>query len=86
MSRRRGEQQPHQENVGTQSRRSSKDEGNQTAVAAAVKLEWFVHTPVQTPTKGGQQTQEKAQLGAPPDRKSHGQPSATPAALAIKTK
>lgn len=54
MSRRRGEEQVQHENVGTQQLHSSKEKGSQMATAAAAKLERFVHTQVQTPTKSGQ--------------------------------
>lgn len=73
--------------VETQHLCSSKEKGTQMAMAAAAvaKLERFVHTPGQTPRKGGQQVQVKTQQGAPADRKSHGHlPAAAPSASAIK--
>lgn len=61
--RKKGEEQPHQENAGSQTTRSVKEKGKQAAAAA--KLERFTHTPVQSPVKGNQQAQVKTQRGAP---------------------
>lgn len=90
MSRRRGEEQTQQENVGTQQLRSSKEKSDQVVstgtAAVAAKLERFAHTQGQTPTKGGQQAHIKTQQNVSGDRKSHGQSStAVSAAPTTKT-
>lgn len=62
MTRKKGEdqQQQSQENLPSQSTRSSKEKGNQaaSALSAAAKLERFARTPSQSPAKGSQLPRE----------------------------
>lgn len=73
MTRKKGEEQPHQENPGSQATQLAKEKMNH--VAAAAKLERIAHTSGQSANKGPQQSTAKAQSGPSLDRKSQGQMS-----------
>lgn len=89
--RRKGEEHPNEDNMGTQSLRSAKEKekslhpivvgATAAAVAASAKLEKMVLAAEHTPNKGGHLAQNKAAV----DRRSQGQSNLHTATTSTKT-